>query len=733
MDNPTKYLDEVKTKWAAKLAERDYVTTKDAPLLKYFDMKLESYPYGNYLVNLPNHKDTNMNPLIQTFKKNNVKTPIWLMRQAGRHLPEYRKIRDSVSNFLELCYDAEKATEITLQPIARYDTDAAIIFSDILILPDALGWEVRFAKDHGPLLQQFQKKEDFKYFRELDKKKLNKIYEIIKKVKDKLPANKALIGFAGSPWTLMTYMLEGRGKQNFQISKTFIYKNNDLAQELVDFLTEKTIIHLIGQIEAGVDLIQLFDSWAGVLGEEEYDQFVVQPTKKIVQNLRQKFPSLPIIGFPKGSGFLYENYIDKTEVDAISADQFVPVNVMKNWSKKIIVQGNLDPFILLTNKQLIERKVRELMVNFKEKNFIFNLGHGILPETPVENLIVLENLPIEIIKKKVAIVLLNLGGPSSLREVKQFLFNLFYDRAIINFPNPLRFIVAKLISNIREKKSQQLYSLIGGKSPILQETEFQRLAITKKLKQVLSEDFKTFIAMRYSSPTSQEVVDSIIEYNPSEIILLPLYPQFSTTTTKSSIEDFITTLGKNKFNTVPVKAICCYPMEGDFISSHSQAIKQSLENLKNKKNYRILFSAHSLPKKIIKLGDPYQWQIEKTVEEILFKLNIKNLDYKIVYQSKLGPVKWLEPSTESEIEKAGKENKSLIIVPITFVSEHVETLVELDIEYISIARKYGIEYIRVPTLSTQALFISSLVKMISRLLMKKYVLLTLLCVYVITN
>ncbi len=326
-----------------------------------------------------------LNHLLQTFLKKNIKTPVWLMRQAGRHLLEYKKIRNSVSGFLDLCYDVEKAVEVTLQPVRKYNTDAAIIFSDIFVLLDALGWDVQFKKEEGPILQQFQKKEDFKYFKELDQKKLNKVYEIIKKIKANLKPDKALIGFIGSPWTVMTYMFEGKGKQNFQISKKFIYENNSLAQELTEFITHKTINHLIGQVKAGVDIIQLFDSWAGVLAEKEYQQFVIQPTIEIVEKLKDKFPHLPIIGFPRGSGFLYEKYINETGVSAISVDQFVPIGIMKNWSKKIVVQGNLDPLILLTNQEIIEKKVKELVVNFPAGNFIFNLGHGVLPETSPEN------------------------------------------------------------------------------------------------------------------------------------------------------------------------------------------------------------------------------------------------------------------------------------------------------------------------------------------------------------
>lgn len=322
-------------------------------------------------------------------------------------------------------------------------------------------------------------------------------------------------------------------------------------------------------------------------------------------------------------------------------------------------------------------------------------------------------------KKRVAIVLLNLGGPANLAAVKKFLFNLFYDRAIINIANPFRYIFAKIISITRNKKSQAIYSLVGNKSPILEETERQKLAITKKLQQIMDENFKIFTAMRYFHPYAKEVIAQINNYGPSEIILLPLYPQYSSTTTGSSIKDFLANFYKKiniDFQQVPIKTICCYPFDDEFINSHLELIKESLKNLKNKENFRILFSAHALPVKIIKSGDPYQWQIEKTVENIISRLNIDNLDYLITYQSRVGPVEWLKPSTENEIEKAGKENKAIIVVPIAFVSEHVETLVELDIEYNNIASKYEIEYIRVPALGINGAFINSLAKMILKLI-----------------
>jgi ferrochelatase len=222
--------------------------------------------------------------------------------------------------------------------------------------------------------------------------------------------------------------------------------------------------------------------------------------------------------------------------------------------------------------------------------------------------------------------------------------------------------------------------------------------------------------MRHWHPMTEEVVKNIKNYEPTEIILLPLYPQFSTTTTASSLNEFGKNLRKEFMDKVKLKTICCYPVDEGFIDSHVKLIEAKLNDKLDLSNYRILFSAHGLPEKIVKSGDPYQWQIEQTVFKIINKLQLlpkfKNIDYKVTYQSRVGPLKWLEPNTEDEIKIAGKQKKSLIIVPVAFVSEHVETLVELDIEYRHIAAEYNVEYVRVPTLSTNELFIKSLANMI---------------------
>ena len=332
-----------------------------------------------------------MTVLQDTFKRKNNNIPIWFMRQAGRYLLEYMEIRKDSSDFLELCYDSEKAKKVTLQPIDRFDFDAAIIFSDILVLPHALGWKVAFKKGEGPILQKFETDKDLLYINNDFDKKINCIYDTVNKVRLSLDKNKSLIGFAGSPWTVASYMLEGKGKQDFSVSKNFLYNNKKLALQLIDIITEKTIEYLLGQINAGVDIIQLFDSWAGVLSGEEYEDFVIKPTKKIVSLVKRKYPSLPIIGFPRGSGYLYQEYIDQTDIDAIGVDQFVPINTMKKWQENIIVQGNFDPVLLLGKKEIIEKKANDILTCLDSKNFIFNLGHGILPNTPVENVQFLVN------------------------------------------------------------------------------------------------------------------------------------------------------------------------------------------------------------------------------------------------------------------------------------------------------------------------------------------------------
>lgn len=318
--------------------------------------------------------------------------------------------------------------------------------------------------------------------------------------------------------------------------------------------------------------------------------------------------------------------------------------------------------------------------------------------------------------KKVAVVLFNLGGPDSLDAVKPFLFNLFFDKYIIRLPAPFRYLIAKLISSRRNKIAQEIYSNTGNKSPILKETQAQKLALEKKLSEQYkgtSTEFQVFIAMRHWHPFAEEAIAEIDKYGADEVVLLPLYPQFSTTTSLSSIEDFKDKWRKRKNigKEAELLPVCCYPFNKKFINSHVALLKEKISNIKDKSKYRILFSAHGLPKKIVEQGDSYQWQVEKTVELIMAELK-EEIDYKVTYQSRVGPLEWLKPDTEEEIKEAGKAGASLIVVPVAFVSEHVETLVELDIEYAEIAEEYKIDYLRVPTLSIDDSFIDGLAEIV---------------------
>ncbi|MDG7056197.1 MAG: ferrochelatase [Wolbachia endosymbiont of Meromenopon meropis] len=333
---------------------------------------------------------------------------------------------------------------------------------------------------------------------------------------------------------------------------------------------------------------------------------------------------------------------------------------------------------------------------------------------------------------KNAIVLFNLGGPDSPDAIRPFLFNLFYDKRIVNLPNPFRFFLAKFISAKRESTTRKIYEQIGGKSPILENTKMQAEALERELnKSVSCSDyssriklkskkknqisisyskmklklFKVFVCMRYWYPFADEVIKNVKQFNPDKIILLPLYPQYSTTTTLSSIENWNKKAKKYnvKCNT---EVISNYYHNRTFIKAHISLISQYYKLASNVGKPRILFSAHSLPLNIIKMGDPYALQIEETVKLIIKKLHIDDLDWSICYQSKIGSLKWLEPSTENELLRAKADNVPVVLSPISFVSEHSETLVELDIEYKAII-KDGY-YFRIPTLGTNSLFIKCL-------------------------
>jgi ferrochelatase len=314
--------------------------------------------------------------------------------------------------------------------------------------------------------------------------------------------------------------------------------------------------------------------------------------------------------------------------------------------------------------------------------------------------------------KKIAVVMFNLGGPDNLDAVKPFLFNLFNDPAIITLPNPFRWLVAKLISSRRAPIAKDIYREIGGKSPILEETEKQRLKLERILNKKDDDEFKCFIFMRYWHPFAEAVIKDVKAYDADEIIILPLYPQYSVTTTGSGIIEWDKQASKNNL-TVPFRVIKEYPEGNFFIDCIAAMIREKLSTLKNKAEYRLLLSAHGLPKKTIEAGDLYQTQVEQTCAALMKKLENEKLDHVVCYQSRVGPLEWIGPSTEDEIERAGKDNKNIIMVPVAFVSEHSETLVELDIEYKEVADEAGVkDYIRISTVQDRDLFINGLAELV---------------------
>lgn len=310
---------------------------------------------------------------------------------------------------------------------------------------------------------------------------------------------------------------------------------------------------------------------------------------------------------------------------------------------------------------------------------------------------------------KTAVILFNLGGPDSLKSVKPFLFNLFNDPAIMEMSAPMRYLVAKFISFRRAPKARGIYQSMGGKSPILDLTLAQASALEKQLRK--NGEYKVFVSMRYWHPMSDMVAKNVKAYRPDNIILLPLYPQFSRTTTGSSLADWERAAQKVGLN-VPTSTVCCYPDDKGFIASHVSQIREAYWKAAEGGQPRILFSAHGLPEKFIQSGDPYQKQVEKTVAAITQILSVENLDYAICYQSKVGRLKWIGPSTEEEIIRAGKDSVPVVVVPVAFVSEHSETLVELDIDYRKLAEEHNVVgYYRVPALGTDSYFIDTLAEL----------------------
>ena len=309
--------------------------------------------------------------------------PIWLMRQAGRYLPEYRVLRAEKGGFLELVYDAEAAAEITLQPIRRFGFDGAILFSDILIVPYALGQDLRFEAGEGPRLSPPLVDASLDALSSVPAR-LEPIYRTVEKVKALLPAETTLLGFAGSPWTVATYMVAGQGSREQAEARRYAYADPEAFAAIIDAICEMTVDYLSGQISAGVEAVQLFDSWAGSLAPDQFERWVIAPTARIVADLKARQPDVSVIGFPKGAGAKLAAYARETGVDAIGLDETVdPEWAARTLPENLPVQGNLDPLALLAGGAALETAVGRILSSFEGRPHIFNLGHGIVKETPI--------------------------------------------------------------------------------------------------------------------------------------------------------------------------------------------------------------------------------------------------------------------------------------------------------------------------------------------------------------
>jgi len=311
--------------------------------------------------------------------------PVWMMRQAGRYLPEYREVRAKAGDFLDLCFTPEYAAEVTLQPIRRFNFDAAIIFSDILVIPHALGRSVSFEAGEGPRLDPLDTPEKVKALAShADFNKLEPVFEALRRVRRELDSNIALIGFCGAPWTVATYMIAGQGTPDQAPARLMAYRHADAFSKIIEVLVENSIRYLLGQLKAGADALQIFDTWAGVLPPREFARWSTEPTRRIVEGVRKQVPDARIIGFPRGAGALLPGYVEETRVDAVSIDWAAePSLIRQRVQNRVAVQGNLDPLALMAGGAALDRAVDDVLNDYARGRLIFNLGHGILPETPI--------------------------------------------------------------------------------------------------------------------------------------------------------------------------------------------------------------------------------------------------------------------------------------------------------------------------------------------------------------
>ena len=332
-------------------------------------------------------KETSQKRLLRALAREGLeRPPLWLMRQAGRYLPEYRALRARAGGFLELCLTPELAAEATLQPVRRFALDAAILFSDILMVPFALGQGVRFSENEGPVLEPIDRRVHGRLGLERFLERLAPVYEAIERVRLSLGVETALIGFVGGPWTLASYMVEGQTSRDFAAVKLLAFSEPSEFAALLELLVEACATHLIRQVAAGVEVLQIFDSWAGALAESEFDAWCIEPTRRIVLKVKAACPQVPIIGFPRAAGLGYKRFVERTGVDAIGLDPAVPLDwAARELQPYAALQGNLDPLLLVAGGEAMRRASERILRSWGHGPFIFNLGHGVVQTTPPEH------------------------------------------------------------------------------------------------------------------------------------------------------------------------------------------------------------------------------------------------------------------------------------------------------------------------------------------------------------
>lgn len=311
--------------------------------------------------------------------------PIWMMRQAGRYLPEYKKTRAKAGGFLNLCYTPDLAVEVTLQPIRRFGFDAAILFSDILVIPDALNLDVRFEEGRGPIVETVDRDRIGRLNSGNVISHLSPVLETVSRLRGELPDETTLLGFCGAPWTVATYMIAGHGTADQGPARQFALNYPEAFDQLMDVLVEASSKYLIAQLRSGADAVQIFDSWASVLDEDQFDRWCIEPVRRIVAEVRSDIPDARIIGFPKGVGAFYEGYADRTGVDMLGLDWTLPMEFARKLQKEVPIQGNLDPKRLIAGGAALDAGVDAILEKLGSGPLVFNLGHGITPETPIDH------------------------------------------------------------------------------------------------------------------------------------------------------------------------------------------------------------------------------------------------------------------------------------------------------------------------------------------------------------